>query len=123
MSVTTNIEGTSDRKIAGRGASERQVIVRLVVENDLDGGAIGVQRPVEASSGAEDDGSASTDVAVGGGRAIAEGGVLDEYGAAEGAEDGVGEIDDDDFGGDEEAMELLDGHRLRAGAAALGFEG
>ena len=34
---------------------------------------------------------------------------------------GIGEIDDERFGRDEEAMELLAGHRLRAAAATLGL--
>jgi len=49
--------------------------------------------------------------------------MLDEQGDAQRGEGGVEEIDDDDLGGREQAKELMRGHRLRAGAAALGFGG
>jgi hypothetical protein len=34
---------------------------------------------------------------------------------------GVGDIQDDDFGSDEQSAKLFDGHRFRAGVAGLGF--
>ena len=48
-------------------------------------------------------------------------GMLDEERAFEGDEGGVGDIEDDEFGSDEQAMELPGRHRFRAAAAGLGF--
>jgi len=39
----------------------------------------------------------------------------------EGEQSGVGDVEDDEFGSDEQATELVDGHRLRAEAGGLGF--
>jgi hypothetical protein len=49
--------------------------------------------------------------------------VFDPQGAFEGDERGVDEVHDDDLGGDEQAIELAQGHRFRAPGAGLGLVG
>jgi hypothetical protein len=51
---------------------------------------------MEASGGVEHESGATSDAGLLVGGEIAEGGVLNEEGAAEGVERGVGEVDDDD---------------------------
>ena len=47
--------------------------------------------------------------------------MLEEEGAFGGAQGGLGDVEDDDFGSEEEPSKLFDGHRFRAAAAALGL--
>lgn len=66
----------------------------------------------------EGDGSAAEDVGVIGVGELGDGRMFDEDRATQRGERGVGEIDDDDLGCNEETSELVDGHRLRATAPA-----
>jgi hypothetical protein len=66
------------------------------------------------ASGAEDGACASLHGGIVFREGIVEEGVLGEECESECGESGVEEVDDDDFGGGEQAMELMGGHRFRA---------
>jgi hypothetical protein len=55
------------------------------------------------------------------GRGVAHERVFENQGAFECAQSGVSDIEDDDFGSEEQSSELVDGHRFRAAGAGLGF--
>ena len=102
LSVSTKFEGRVIRNVAGRVASEREVLGVVVGEDAFHGSAVGAECAMEVGCGAEDDERASSDGGIFGGVERVDGGVLDEDGAPERRERGVGEVDDDDLGCDEE---------------------
>jgi len=118
LSVASKSEGRRIEMFAGHVASEG-VVVRWVSEYGLDGATVGVEGGVKSGGGVQHEGGATSDAGLFVGGELAERGVLDEEGAAECGEGGVGQVDDDDLRRDEEPAKLLDGHRFRGGAAGL----
>jgi hypothetical protein len=80
-------------------------------EDVVDSSTVGEESAPEPSSEAKDVCSAPMDGGmIDGG--VVEGGVLGAEGATEGDHGGIGEVDDEQFGSDEKALEATRGHRF-----------
>jgi hypothetical protein len=120
LSVVTKMEGNEIEKMEGRRSSEGERGVVGLFEGVVDSASIVPQCTSEMPSRTEDvvRGSADEGIVIGD-EIVVEERVLGEERESECGESGVEEIDDDEFGGGEQAMELLGGHRFRAAGEGL----
>jgi hypothetical protein len=126
MSVVVLFEGDLIGKMEGRSVTPRVKTGRPRPGTRRRGGcqnddAVRAQCAKEASGGTEDVARATPKerVVVGGG--VFHQGVLEDEGAFEREQVGVGDVEDDELGSEEQTAELLDGHRFRVGSGVFGF--
>src|SRR3981081_1834653 len=109
----------------GRGAqgSKRFVDEHGLAGEVVDESTLSAQGAKKSSGGAQDvTCAASHEGVIVGGWAFDQG-VLEHEGTLESEQSGVGDVEVDDVGSDEQSMEVVDGHghRFRAGAGGFGF--
>jgi len=115
-------KGRAVEKIEGRVAGSKRVVLEVGFSDDAENNsAVSAQGPEKPRRRAQDIACTTPDERVIVGGRVAHQWVLEHQGAFEREQSGVGDVEDDEFGSDEQATELVDGHRLRAEAGGLGF--
>jgi hypothetical protein len=120
------VRGNGGRGICGahrveRQRSERHVVGRQFSQDTPDLAPVRVESPAKPCSVIENGAGAPLDGrVVGRSEIVVEEGVFSEQSESQGIEGVVDQIDDEELGGDEQAAELLCGHRFLAGALGLG---
>lgn len=121
LSVFAKVEGLSFKNIAGRGASERQVGLESLADDAPDEALVTAEGCTELGGGTDDGARASSSGGVVVGRVGVEQRMFGTQSAIQRDESREGEVDDNDFRGDEESVQFAWGHRLRVPATGLGL--
>jgi hypothetical protein len=116
------LKGPRIKKNEGRAQTSEGVVFEVgLAEDEANDASIESQGAMESGGVTQDRAGAAPDNGVIIGRGFAHERVLDDQGAFEGAQSGVGDVEDDDFGSEEEPSKFVDGHRFRAAGAGLGL--
>jgi len=122
LSVVALFEGLRIKKIGGRAARSKGVMFAIGLgEGEANDTSVESQGELESGGVAQDSPGAPPYAGLIVGRGVAHERVFENQGAFECAQSGVSDIEDDDFGSEEQSSELVDGHRFRAAGAGLGF--
>jgi hypothetical protein len=115
------LKGVWSRSWSGEGASVGQVVLLGPAQDGFNESMVASQGEAQSLGATKNGPGASAN-----GRVFRAGWGIDErvfesQSALESEEGGVGEVDDDDLGGDEQSIELSRGHRFFALGAGFGF--